>query len=114
MPEDETKPNADAGPVDCKVGRVRINVGAAVAQDMAFGRWPATRAGGDVDPDMVFDAEWNAGVGYWDCRADGYGRRTWKGEAGGYGNGSIFAFGRDSVTLLDDAPNAEVTGAARR
>jgi hypothetical protein len=96
--------------VDRGVGRVRINVGAAVAQDMAFGRWPATRAGSDIDPSMVFDAEWHAGVEYWDCRADGYGRRSWLGEGGGYGNGSIFALGRDSVTLVDDEPNARLSG----
>lgn len=109
-----TNTAAGASPVDCHVGRVRINLGARVAQDRAFGRWPATRAGEDVDPDMVFDAEWNARFGYWDCRADGYGRRNWLGEEGGYGNGSIFAFGRDSVTLLDGAPTPEVTRPTRR
>ncbi len=105
MNAEDTTPHAGGSQVERGVRRVRINVGARVSQDMAFGRWPATRVGGDIDPGMEFDAEWNAGVGYWDCRADGYGRRTWLGEGGGYGNGSIFAFGRDSVTLLDDAPN---------
>lgn len=79
---------------------VRINIGASIMQDMAFGRWPATRDGKEVDPDMVFEAEWVANRGYWDCMADGFGRRKWLGEAGGYGNGSIFVLGEDSVTVV--------------
>ena len=78
--------------------KVRINVGARCGQDHAFGRWPATRSGEDVDPNMVFDADWR--YNHWECRSDGFGRRTWLGESGGYGNGAISVFGRDGVTVL--------------
>lgn len=79
---------------------VRIRVGATVSQDFGVGRWPATKSGEDVDPDMEFEAEWTGK--YWDCRADGFGLK----EGGGYGNGSIFAFGMDAVEVvraLDEA-----------
>ena len=108
MTTDATQTTAGSSPVECQVRRVRIKVGAIVSQDHAFGRWPATRAGGDVDPDMVFDAEYS-GAGYWECRADGHGRRSWMGEEGGYGNGSIYAFGDDAVTVLGDGPNVLVS-----
>ena len=84
------------------VRRVRINVGALVSQDHGVGRWP----GDDVDADMEFDAEWNGR--WWDCRADGFGRLASRGEPGGYGNGSIFVHDHEGVTLLDDAPHAQV------
>lgn len=67
--------------------RVIINVGAPVSQDHGFGKWPSTKSGEEVDPDMVFDAEWTGR--WWECRADGFGRQSWLGETGGYGNGSI-------------------------
>jgi hypothetical protein len=82
-----------------KTRRVRINIGALVGQDFGTGKWPATAAGEDVDPDMEFDAEWTGE--WWDCRADGFGRRSWRGEAGAYGNGSIFVFDINGVTFAD-------------
>lgn len=79
--------------------RVRIKAGSTVAQDHHVSDWPRTKAGDVTDPGMEFDAEWNGT--FWECRADGYGRRSWKGEVGRYGNGSIFAFGEDSVEVLE-------------
>lgn len=93
------------GELEVETLKVRIKVGTTVAQDHGIGKWPATKAGDDVDPNMEFDAEWNGK--FWDCRADGYGRRSWKGETGGYGNGSIFAFGEDGVEVLTS--NAKVS-----
>ena len=98
-------------PLEHHVGRVKINVGTLVSQEHGIGRWPATMAREDVDADMVFDAEWMGR--YWDCRADGYGRRSWLGETGGYGNGSIFVHAANGVTMLDVPPNADVTGGQR-
>ena len=98
-----TEQAAVAAPVERGVRRVRINVGALVSQDHGVGIWPATRGGEEVDSDMAFDAEWNGH--WWDCRADGFGRRTWLGEPGGYGNGSIFVHNREGVTVLEDTPN---------
>lgn len=100
MEHDETS-GAD-GRLEPVVGRVRIKTGATVSQDCKIGMWPATASGDDIDPDMEFDAEWRGS--WWDCRADGYGRRSWYGERGGYGNGSIFVHDRNGVTLL--TPNA--------
>lgn len=98
----ETLPPAGGSQVDRLVGRVRINVGAYVGQDHAFGRWPYSRGGEDIDPDMVFDAKWDGRC--WECRADGHGRKTWLGEPGEYGNGCIYVTKFDGVTMLDDAP----------
>lgn len=83
-----------------KTTKVRIKPGTTVAQDHMVGKWPTTRSGDNIDTNMEFDAEWN-GI-YWDCRADGYGRKSWDGELGGYGNGSIFAFGKDGVEVLTE------------
>ncbi len=66
----------------------RIKEGAFITQDFGSGRWPATKSGADVDPDMEFECEWKGS--FWDCRADGYGMLRSRGEAGEYGNGSIF------------------------
>jgi hypothetical protein len=93
---------SETNSVERTVRRVRINAGEPIMQDHGFTRWPMS-AGGPVDPDTVFDAEWNGR--YWDCRADGHGRRTWLNEPGGYGNGSIFVSNLEGVTVLDDAPN---------
>jgi len=87
--------------------RVRINRGALVSQDRAIGRWPETRAGENIDPDMVFDAEWS-GRWWWECRADGFGRLRSRGETGGYGNGSIFVHSHDGVTVVDELQNTAV------
>jgi hypothetical protein len=87
------------GPV---VKRVRINIGALVGQDHSYGRWPATKDGRAVDHNMEFEAEWRGK--WWECRADDFGRRTWLGECGGYGNGSMSVHSLDGVTLLDEAP----------
>ena len=92
---------------DGRVRRVRINVGALIGQDHSYGRWPATKDGREVDEDMEFDAEWNGR--WWDCRADDFGRRRWLGEGGGYGNGSISVHSYGGVTLLDDAPNLQLS-----
>ena len=78
--------------------RVRIKVGAMVSQDYRVFRWPAT-ASSDADPDMEFDAEWNGR--FWDCRADGFGRRRWRGDDGEYGNGSIFVHDHGGVEFAD-------------
>jgi len=99
----ETAAPAVGTPLDGDVGRARINAGVLVAQDFGCGRWPATKAGENVDPEMVFDVEWMGT--FWECRADGFGRRTWLGEHGGYGNGAIFVFDRNGLTLLDQEPN---------
>ena len=90
---------AGHGPVDRLVRRVRIIPGSLVSQDFGIGRWPATKAGDPIDPDMEFDAEWN--FNHWECRSDGYGRRTWLGESGGYGNGSISVHQQDGVEFVD-------------
>jgi hypothetical protein len=79
--------------------RVRIKVGSFVSQDRATGHWPGTASGVDADPNMIFNAKWSGK--YWDCRADGFGARKYLGEEGGYGNGPIFAFGIDSVEIID-------------
>ena len=39
-------------------------------------------------------------VNYWDCRADGYGYLSSKGDIGDYGNGSIFVHDRDGVEVI--------------
>ena len=79
--------------------RVRIKVGSFVSQDRATGHWPGTASGVDADPNMIFNAKWTGK--HWDCRADGFGARKYLGEEGGYGNGSIFAFGIDSVEIIN-------------
>lgn len=98
---DEATDTTTAGgsPLDGVVRRVRIKVGALVSQDFGYGRWPATKSGEDVSPDMEFDAEWTGE--WWDCMADGFGRRAWLGEGGGYGNGSIFVHDINGVEYAD-------------
>jgi hypothetical protein len=54
---------------------------------------------------MEFDAEFDGR--FWECRADGHGRKSWLGEPGGYGSGCFTVFDRDGVKVLDDAPNDE-------
>lgn len=87
----------------------RIKVGAFITQDFGGRRWPATKSGADVDPDMEFDCEWKGS--FWDCRADGYGMLRSRGEAGEYGNGSIFVHEREGVIASSNA--IELTGALK-
>lgn len=89
--------------------RGRILRGAGVFQDHSFGKWPQCKppkSYGSVDENMVFDVEWDGRS--WECRADGFGLRTWKGEAGayGYGNGSIIVWDRKGVRLI--GPRADI------
>lgn len=63
-----------------------------IAYDHSVCRWPVL---GNVDEDMVFDIE-NDG-GFYECYADGFGRRSWIGEKGGYGCGSITVFHEDGI-----------------
>lgn len=86
-------------PVERRVRLGRIRRGALVGQDFACGRWPWARSD-EVDVDMEFDIEPQRD-GRWDCRANGFGRRTWAGETGGYGSGSITVFDADGVEFLD-------------
>ena len=109
MTKQRTPPNPAGGtPVERTVRRVRIKVGSLISQDHGVGRWPATQSGQDVRDDMEFDAEWTGK--WWDCRADDFGRRAWLGEGGGYGNGSIFVHALDGVELVEDEPNAKLSG----
>jgi hypothetical protein len=75
--------------------RGRIKVGALITQDFATGRWPAARIGTDTDPDIEFECEWKGS--FWECIADGYGMLRSCGDAGEYGNGSIFVHDVDGV-----------------
>lgn len=96
----------------------RIKRGAGIFQDHHFGKWPnccppkSEYEGEEYkyeakDPDMVFEVEWTGN--HWDCKADGYGMLRVRGEAGEYGNGSIFVSSRDGVELVGS--NANFTGA---
>ena len=100
-------------PLDCRVGRGRIKTGAGIFQDHHFGKWPSccpprSEYEGEEyqyeakDPDMVFDVRWTGH--HWECKADGYGMMRHRGEAGEYGNGSIFVSNPDGVELM--VPNA--------
>ena len=80
--------------------RGRIKVGTGVMQDHGFGKWPATKAGDNVDPDMEFQCEWT-GI-FWDCRADGHGFLRGRGDIGEYGNGSICVRDKDGVIEVTD------------
>ena len=87
----------------------RIKRGAGIFQDHHFGKWPdccpprSEYQGEEYqyeakDPDMVFEVEWTGN--HWDCKADGYGMLRSHGEAGEYGNGSIFVRDRAGVELV--------------
>jgi hypothetical protein len=105
----ETEHNADARlAFEPLVRRGRIKVGTAIFQDHHFGKWPnclppkREYEGEEYqycakDPDMVFDVQWNGH--HWDCKADGYGYLRSRGDAGEYGNGSIFVCAFDGVEL---------------
>jgi len=72
--------------------KVRIKPGTRITQDRAFGSWPSTASGQDVDPNMVFQGRriWNG----WECQADGFG------HPGKYGNGAISVVGEDGVEVI--------------
>ena len=82
--------------------KVRIKIGARVMQDRGFGRWPSCYppSGCDFDPTMIFDAEKRRDGG-WECRANGFGRRIWLGEQGGYGSGSVTVIDYDGVEVVE-------------
>lgn len=103
---DMTQTTPEGRSFERQVLRVRINTGALVSQDRGIGRWPATASGAEVNPDMEFDAEWTGR--WWECSADGYGRRSWDGEVGGYGNGSIFVHSLDGVTIVDESQKTTI------
>lgn len=84
-------------PLEGLVRLGKIKIGAIVSQDHGIGRWPATRSGDNVNPEMIFEVEWRGS--FWDCRADGYGFHAPRGQ---YGNGSIFVHDKDGV-IFDDA-----------
>ena len=103
---DTTQTTPEGHSFERQVLRVRINTGALVSQDRVVGQWPATASGAVVDQDMEFDAEWTGR--WWECRADGHGRRSWAGEVGGYGNGSIFVHSLDGVTIVDESQKTTI------
>lgn len=74
--------------------QVRIKHGASIFQDFQSRTWPQITE----NPDIEFTAEWNGR--YWDCRADGYGHLTSRGDTGDYGNGSILVHGYDNVEII--------------
>jgi len=79
----------------------KIKRDASVGHDFGFFKWPDCRNQVD-DPDMIFNITWHErsdGSGWWDCKADGFG--FFKEDGGDYGNGSIFANGKDSVELVE-------------
>ena len=89
--------------------RGRIKRGAMVLHDRVLGRWPSccppsSEYDGEQyryeakDPGMVFDVARNGRR--WECRADGYGMFRSRGEAGEYGNGSVFVIDGDGVELI--------------
>jgi hypothetical protein len=89
------------------IGKIRI--GAGIMQDLHWGEWPncvpprKEYEGEEYkylakNPDMLFEASWNGR--YWSCKADGYGHLKFYGDAGDYGNGSIFVYGFSSVDIV--------------
>lgn len=63
-----------------------------------------------ADVDKVFDVEELKGWGgdEFELRADGYGRRSWLGEEGEYGNGCIHIRHLENLVFLDETPQAEL------
>lgn len=104
----EVSPASKTSDVHRLVMRVRIKIGAPIFHDYFVGKWPQCKPpkseGSTLRvtefPDKIFDAEWKSGR-YWDCRADGYGYMQSKGDAGEYGNGSIFVHDYDGVEFID-------------
>jgi len=89
----------------------RIKVGAMIGHDFRFYDWPACAPPNSEyedeeyqfvakNPNMVFDVLWD---GFrWECRANGYGRRAWEDEVGGFGNGPIFVKDYDDVEVIGE------------
>ena len=84
----------------------RIKIGAFVGQDFEYGRWPATKSGEDVNPNMEFEIT-KQPFG-WSCVADGFGVLNGKGRYGRYGNGSIHVYDNDGIVFK--GPYAEIGG----
>ncbi len=80
--------------------RGRIKAGTLVSQDRAFGRWPFTHRDDNNKIDLVFDILDK--TTYYECIADGYGRRNWLGEEGQYGNGSIYVRDKNGIDFIED------------
>jgi hypothetical protein len=81
--------------------KFRIAPGTRCWQDFRPLDWPRP---GD-DPNTEFDVETLVNTVEDPpfthvCRADGYGRRDWLGEAGGYGSGAIYVRAGDSETFI--------------
>ena len=85
----------------------KIRVGAHVAQDRAYGKWPFEYNGVTLDPDMVFDIVSNSSR--YECIADGHGRRSGLGQTGGYGNGPITVFSPGDIIFITDSEAANDT-----
>jgi hypothetical protein len=80
--------------------RGRIKAGALVSQDRAFGCWPFTHRDDNNKVDLVFDIVDK--ITYYECIADGYGRRSWLGEQGQYGNGSIYVRDKNGIDFIEN------------
>lgn len=89
--------------------KAKIKVGSHISQDFGSFYWPECKpprteyVGEDYeyeakDPDMIFDVEWSGR--WWDCCAEGYGYPSSE-TNNHYGNGSIFAFGEDSIEIIE-------------
>lgn len=75
--------------------KAKIKPGTPIFHDHWYLSWPWVSGGQQANPDTVFDVE--LGSSGFECRADGYGRRSWAGESGGYGSGAIHIFDRDGL-----------------
>ena len=98
--EKETQmPNEKPKPV---IRKARIRTGSRFSIDFSTGVWPGWMT---ADVDKVFDVEeFKAGErDEFELRADGYGRRSWLGEEGGYGNGCIYICRLENLIFIDEA-----------
>lgn len=75
--------------------RAKIKIGTPIFHDHWCLRWPMVSGGEATDPDKIFDVEKEGQ--FYVCRADGFGRREWDGETGGYGSGSIIVQDREAL-----------------
>lgn len=97
-------PNEKPKPV---IRKARIKPGSKLFVDFSVQIWPY---GKGVDVDTIFDVEKSHGFGGtgYELRADGYGRRSWLGEIGKYGNGAIFVGGTKDLIFLDESSQEEL------